>query len=190
MLDRNFVLFITSFVTVFTSLVLISQYLNTKLKAAGYDISRIILIGLPTNNSYDSTPATKFAIPWGLSSNMTTQSTFDLKDFQEKGYAQAAALILAVLSSLFIYFKFGPASKFRWSLHRATGILMTSLTRTQAGAQSCGVERVYIARENHRVSEYGRVCIFMNISCDVELTTLLPVTASHYLTPMTFSDFP
>jgi cytochrome-b5 reductase len=112
MLDRNLVLFLTSFVAVFTSLVLISQYLNAKLKAAGYDVSRIILIGLPTNSSHDSTSsAPKIAFPWGLNSNMTTHPTFDLKDFQEKGYAQAAALILALLSSVFIYFKFGYASE-------------------------------------------------------------------------------
>jgi cytochrome-b5 reductase len=111
MLNRNFILFLTSFITVFTSLVFISQYLNAKLKAAGYDFSRIILIGLPTNSSYDSTAsASKFAVPWGLNSNMT-QSTFDLNDFQEKGYAQAAALVLAVLSSVFIYFKFGAAKR-------------------------------------------------------------------------------
>lgn len=113
MLNRELALFLTSFISVFASLVLISRYLNAKLLAAGYDISRIILIGLPTNNSYNSTVSfPNFAFPWDFNSNMTTQPSFDLNAFQEKGYAQAAALVLAVLSSIFIYFKFGAAGEF------------------------------------------------------------------------------
>lgn len=98
-------LFLASFLGVFASLVFITNYIGAKLKAAGYEVSRIILIGLDTNSS--AAPASKFALPWGQDSNMTTQTVFDLKEFQEKGYMQVAALILALLSSVFIYVKFG-----------------------------------------------------------------------------------
>jgi len=108
--NHNQILFLVSFFGVFGSLVLISNYLGAKLKAAGYDVSRIILIGLDTNGS--TTPSTsKFVLPWGSNSNMTTQVTFDLKDFQEKWYAQVAALILAFLSCVFIYLKFGTTKR-------------------------------------------------------------------------------
>jgi cytochrome-b5 reductase len=106
--NHNQILFLVSFFGVFGSLVLISNYIGAKLKAAGYDVSRIILIGLDTNGSTASTST--FALPWG--SNMTSQVTFDLKDFQEKGYAQIAALVLALLSSVFIYLKFGATSEY------------------------------------------------------------------------------
>jgi hypothetical protein len=102
-------LFLASFFGVLSSLIIISNYLGAKLRAAGYDVSRIILIGLDTNSS--AAPASKFALPWGSNSNMTTQPTYDLKDFQERGYVQAAALALALLSSIFIYLKFGSTSK-------------------------------------------------------------------------------
>jgi cytochrome-b5 reductase len=103
MTNRAQVLFVVSFFSVFAALVLISNYIGSKLRAAGYDVSRIILIGLETNSSSSSTA--KFAIPWSLHPNMTT--IFDINDFQEKGYAQVVALILALLSSIFIYLKFG-----------------------------------------------------------------------------------
>jgi len=102
-------LFLASFFGVFSSLILISNYLSAKLRAAGYDVSRIILIGLDTNSS--AAPTSKFALPWGSNSNMTTQSMYDLKDIQERGYMQAAALVLALLSSIFIYLKFGGPSE-------------------------------------------------------------------------------
>jgi cytochrome-b5 reductase len=107
--NHHQLLFLASFFGVFTSLVLISNYLGAKLKAAGYDVSRIILIGLDTNTS--SAPASKFALPWGSNSDMTTRPMFDLKDIQERGYVQFAALVVALLSSVFIYLKFGTMSE-------------------------------------------------------------------------------
>jgi cytochrome-b5 reductase len=45
--NRFQVAFLASLVLTFTSLLLLSRFLNSKLVAAGYDISQIILIGLP-----------------------------------------------------------------------------------------------------------------------------------------------
>ena len=108
--NNSQLLFLGSFFGVFTALFLVSNYLGTRLKAAGYDISRIILFGLDTNSS--SAPASKFVLPWGSNPNMTTLPSFDLKDLQERGYVQVAALTLALLSSIFIYLKFGTQSEY------------------------------------------------------------------------------
>ncbi|KAF4623549.1 hypothetical protein D9613_001963 [Agrocybe pediades] len=62
--------FLTSFLTVFSLLVLISRFLNRKLLEAGYDINNLILIGLPSTNDNMATP------------------TFDLSSFKEQ-FAQA-----------------------------------------------------------------------------------------------------
>ena len=52
--------YLTSFFVTFFSLVAVSRVVNRKLKEAGYDISRLILIGLPpkegsTMSTQDST---------------------------------------------------------------------------------------------------------------------------------------
>jgi hypothetical protein len=128
-------LFLASFFGVFASLVLITNYLGAQLKAAGYDVSRIILIGLDSNSS--AAPASRFALPWGLDSNMTTHTMFDLKDFEEKGYLQVAALILTLLSSIFIYLKFGTASEYIVS----AGQIACSLQLLLQSASPCSILR-------------------------------------------------
>lgn len=88
-------LFLFSFLVTFSSLFLGSRVLNAKLKEAGYDISRLILIGL---EPHDNTTPT---------SNITMAFNAE--------YTQLIALALAVASSAFIYFKFVASSKFRIS---------------------------------------------------------------------------
>ena len=80
------VLFLASFFTTFAALLALSFYLTSKLREAGYDISRLILIGLPSQNTHP--------IP--------NQMTADAPSF-----IQLLAVIAAALSSAFIYFKFG-----------------------------------------------------------------------------------
>jgi cytochrome-b5 reductase len=95
--------YLTSFVGTFSTLFFASRFIDGKLKAAGYDISELILIGLPKNRTLTST-----------SINTMEQVPSMLADFQN-GYAQLLALALAVVSSIFIYFRFASTSKF--SLH-------------------------------------------------------------------------
>ena len=45
------VVYLLSFASVFTSLVFLSRYIDTKLRDAGYNISELILIGLPEDNN-------------------------------------------------------------------------------------------------------------------------------------------
>ncbi|KAI6153433.1 NADH-cytochrome b5 reductase [Pisolithus tinctorius] len=85
---NNHVLFIGSFFLTFTTLFVGSRFLNAKLEEAGYDISRLILIGLEPKGH--TTPA---------GSNMAFSST-------TTGYTHFVALALALASSAFIYLKF------------------------------------------------------------------------------------
>jgi len=79
-------LFLTSFLTTFAVLLALSSYLYSKLRQAGYDISRLILIGLPSENTHP--------IP-----NQMTASA--------PSFLQLVAVLVAAISSAFIYFKFG-----------------------------------------------------------------------------------
>lgn len=45
--NRQQIAFLSTFLLTISSLILLSRYINSKLVAAGYDFSRIILIGLP-----------------------------------------------------------------------------------------------------------------------------------------------
>lgn len=78
------VLFLSSFFITLAVLLVLSNLLSSKLQQAGYDISRLILIGLsPSENTH--------------SNKMSTSIPF---------LGQAIALLLAVASGAFIYFKF------------------------------------------------------------------------------------
>ena len=80
--------FIASFVGVFSFLLLVSAFIKTKLAEAGYDISQLILIGLPRDeSSYQSPP----------SSTLNTRVAM---------LAQLIALLLAVGTSAVIYWKY------------------------------------------------------------------------------------
>ncbi|KIJ68252.1 hypothetical protein HYDPIDRAFT_81525 [Hydnomerulius pinastri MD-312] len=96
-MNRDQFLFILSFITTFSALCLGSYILQSKLKEAGYDVSRLILIGLE--------PFVK---------DNTTRPSIE-RDSTEMavstGYTQLIALALAIASSAFIYVKFASSSK-------------------------------------------------------------------------------
>jgi cytochrome-b5 reductase len=80
-------LFLASFVATFAVLLALSSYLSSKLREAGYDISRLILIGLP--QSEDAHP---------IHNQMSAPTP---------SFLQLVAVLVAAVSSAFIYFKFG-----------------------------------------------------------------------------------
>jgi cytochrome-b5 reductase len=82
-------LFLASFFATFVALLALSNYLSSKLHQAGYDISRLILIGLcPSENTYLNQMSTSAPILGSV-------------------LAQVVALLLAAASGAFIYLKFG-----------------------------------------------------------------------------------
>ncbi|KII93471.1 hypothetical protein PLICRDRAFT_131281 [Plicaturopsis crispa FD-325 SS-3] len=92
--------FLASFLATFSVLFATSRYINQRLLAAGYDISELILIGLPKNTSRDAMPESASA------------SSFSLDDLLKGGVsAQVLALALALVSSVIIYVKFGASKR-------------------------------------------------------------------------------
>ncbi|KAK7694572.1 NADH-cytochrome b5 reductase [Cerrena zonata] len=98
MLNRFQAIFLLSFATVFTTLVFLSRTIDAKLRAAGYDISELVLIGLPKENASVEIPPTDDVASSSIVSKMA--------DFQ-----QLLALVLAVVTSAFIYFKFANSKR-------------------------------------------------------------------------------
>jgi cytochrome-b5 reductase len=91
--------FLATFVSGFTLLVILSEYVKAKLKQAGYDPARLILIGLEPKNGDKLMPAgsEKITIP-GLKGDATM-------------YTQVIAGLLAVATTFFLYTKFGNKSR-------------------------------------------------------------------------------
>ncbi|EPQ60874.1 hypothetical protein GLOTRDRAFT_30322 [Gloeophyllum trabeum ATCC 11539] len=96
--NRYQFVFLGSFFGLLTVLLLVSEYLKRKLKAAGYDISRLILIGLPPKNATDEMPA---EIPGGLSLDTVKDSPF----------FQLALLVLTAVTAAVIYRLSGPQKR-------------------------------------------------------------------------------
>ncbi|KAG6333611.1 hypothetical protein ID866_5482 [Astraeus odoratus] len=87
---RQHLIFVLSFLVTFTTLLVASRLLKARLKDAGYDVSRLILIGLEPKN--------------------TTTAPGDIMS-SGAGYTQSIALALALASCAFMYFKFAPTKR-------------------------------------------------------------------------------
>jgi cytochrome-b5 reductase len=92
--------FLASFVLVFSSLYLTSLFVGGWLRSSGYDISELILIGLPKDGNRGST----MGHVDGLAAEF-------MNNFQENGYTHVLALVFAVVSSVFIFVKFAYGSE-------------------------------------------------------------------------------
>jgi len=87
-------LFLGSFILTLFSLLTLSNYLLSKLRQEGYDISNLILLGLPRSD--ERTPH--------LPMSAVAPSFLDVR---QSVVAQIVAILLTVASSAFIYLKFG-----------------------------------------------------------------------------------
>ena len=88
-------LFLGSFFLTFFALLTLSNYLLSKLRQEGYDISNLILLGLPRSD--ERTPHIA----------MSSAAAPSFLDVHQSVVAQIIAILLAVGSSAFIYLKFG-----------------------------------------------------------------------------------
>lgn len=91
-------LFLGSFFLTFFALLTLFNYLLTKLSQEGYDISNLILLGLPRSD--ERTPH--------LDMSAAAPSFLDVR---QSAVAQIVAILLAVASSAFIYLKFGRSAR-------------------------------------------------------------------------------
>lgn len=82
--------FVSSFVVVFGSLYTVTSLIDYKLKSAGYDLPKIILLGFPKDSSQ---PTDKMDVSF-------------LDNLRDNQYAQIAVGIVAAITSLVIYYKF------------------------------------------------------------------------------------
>jgi len=92
----NSVAFVASFVVVFGSLYGLTSFVDSKLKAAGYDVPEIILFGFPKDSSPKHTKMSSVHI---------------LDDLRDNQYAQYIAMALAAISTLLLYVRFASQSK-------------------------------------------------------------------------------
>jgi cytochrome-b5 reductase len=113
--NRYQLAFLASLFLTFTALLLTSRFINSKLLAAGYDISELILIGLPKNTNPTPTAMGEVTVP--LLSNLE-EIKAHLQSLQEKiapylenvqwkdiASSPAFALTLAIITATFIYTK-------------------------------------------------------------------------------------
>ncbi|PSR72391.1 hypothetical protein PHLCEN_2v11734 [Hermanssonia centrifuga] len=91
--NRYQLAFLASFVGVLSTLFLLSTFIKAKLRDAGYDISELILIGLPKDTTAEAARS-----PYSPFSKATM-------------FTQLLALIVAALTSAVIYYKFGRTRK-------------------------------------------------------------------------------
>jgi len=92
-------LFLLSFFSTFILLFILSNHLSSKLREAGYDISKLILIGLPQSDiSHHHIP------------NQLSTSAYFL-GMPQSVIPQLLALLLAVATSAFVYLKFVHSEK-------------------------------------------------------------------------------
>jgi cytochrome-b5 reductase len=98
----NSLAFVASFVVVFGFLYGLTSFVDSKLKAAGYDIPELILFGLPK----DSSPRLKkmSSVPF-------------LDNLRDNQYTQYVAIALAAISTLLLYIRFTSESELRPLFH-------------------------------------------------------------------------
>lgn len=102
------VTFLSTFVLVFTSLFLVSRFIDAKLKEAGYDVSKLILIGLE-DKDVDSTPGETPAD--ALKAAVISKFGILEKLGDTMAFSTLLALALAVVTSAFVYWQFSSNSE-------------------------------------------------------------------------------
>jgi len=92
-------LFLLSFFSTFILLFILSNLLSSKLREAGYDISKLILIGLPQSDLSDH----------HIPNQLSTSTSF--LDMPQSVILQLLALVLAAATSVFVYLNFVRSEK-------------------------------------------------------------------------------
>lgn len=104
--------FVSSFVLTFAALFFSWQFAQAKLREAGYEVSDLILIGLERKNTSSSSihePAERF--------DSASQDIVGKSGANMSSYAQLFALVLTVVTTAFIYWKFSSGNSSTSSSH-------------------------------------------------------------------------
>jgi cytochrome-b5 reductase len=92
--NRYQLVFLATFFSVLATLIVVSNIVKAKLKEAGYDISELILIGLPKDKQTSAVDTKSPLTPF-------------VSESIAKMIPQVFALLLAVVTSAVVYWKFG-----------------------------------------------------------------------------------
>jgi hypothetical protein len=136
-------LFLLSFFSTFVLLFILSNHLSSKLREAGYDISKLILIGLPQSD------LSGHHIP----NQLSTSASF--LGMPQSVIPQLLALVLAVATSAFVYLKFVRSGMSSFPTQVTTS--SHTLFREETCSGSKRMEAVSSQRENYNISKYRRV---------------------------------
>lgn len=118
----------------------LKTYVQDKLRAAGYDISRLILIGLPKNDIDEPMVVT--------TTSSTVSAAFP--------YTQVGALLLAVVTSALLYVRFGAKSKCQLRFDRSALTSLTMSLVTRQSASRCLTPRSGRSSRSRRRSSFLR----------------------------------
>jgi len=170
-------LFLASFFITFVLLLTISNILSSKLREAGYDISKLILIGLP--QSPDAHPH----IP-----NQMSTSAPSFLDVRQSVLAQLVALLLAVATSAFVYLKFGrsgTSSFFRLEPLQPLTLRFSQETRSR----SKGMAKISSQRKNHHIPQHCPVrplplFAFIMLTSNIDTASLFHTQVMFLVSPL------
>lgn len=154
-------LFFVAFLATFGSLVYIAYFLSSTLAAAGYDISRLILIGLDHPTSPPPTPT-----------DMPINT-------------QYVALALAIASSVFIYVKFAASSSFFLSL-----LFSPPSSRASERAPVLNPKEFQLFALREKIVVSPNTAMSVPVVPLASLAHPFSVTALHCLVPTTSSVYP
>ena len=149
------IVFLTSFVSVFATLIFGSRFLGQKLREAGYDISRLIVYGLDTPNTPPAhTSKDMAAILPDFVQDLLKQYGLTPSD------VQAPLAILVTLATTFVLYKSFASGSSKRALTVSLRFL-DSLTRIPNRTQACprpkGVEIFPSRGEDHHFPQHSHV---------------------------------
>jgi hypothetical protein len=150
--------FLLTFVSVLAILLTLSHLVQAKLASAGYPLGELILLGLPRNQSRNtSEPYYSFTDPVPFLLDMA--SKFDLNTFVAQNQTVLASVLGAALLTA-AFFAFGRKCMFYKVTnpcpnHAFSGTACTSAASSRIGPE--GVERVCTHRERARLAQHRHV---------------------------------
>lgn len=182
--NRPQLVFLATFFIAFSSLLALSKFLSSKLRESGYDLSRLILIGIPQSQNTPHNP-----IPNQMASSFL--------DVNQSLVAQLFALFLALATSAFIYLKFGRSGMSSFSFlftfnfsHPGRDQVKKPILDPKDWQEFPLKEKIVVS-PNTAVSV---VCLLLfslsltriiaiDLPCHAQMTSLVSLLASIYLSP-------
>lgn len=163
-------LFLASFLLTFIILLTLSNLLSSKLRDAGYDISNLVLIGLPKS---------EHSHPHSLSPNQMATSAPSFLDVRQSVVAQLIVLLLAAASSAFMYLKFGRTGTSSFPTWLPTLSYSLQLFSQEGCSRSKGMATIPSQRKDYHFLEHCPVCALLTHTSTILTSDLDIALAFH-----------